>query len=98
MYENWHSHVTPIHKKKSCGAKSETQQEVYYFEFSEQILCRFCHFQVSYFNEFLLDVNSDQHQIWSVQSKALCDVKLRRSRVFVEGRVRGGITNFDVSP
>ncbi len=55
-----------IPTKKSPGTKSGTQQEVGYFEFSLQILCHFCHFQVSYFNELLLEINSDQHQIWSV--------------------------------
>ncbi len=38
-----------IPTKKSPGTKSETQQEVGYFEFSRHILCHFCHFQVSYF-------------------------------------------------
>ncbi len=42
--------------KKSPGTKSETQQEVGYFEFSRHILCHFCHFQVSYFNELLPEI------------------------------------------
>ncbi len=87
-----------IPTKKSPGTKSETQQEVGYFEFSRHILCHFCHFQVSYFNELLPEIYSDEHQNWSLQSKALCDVKLRRSRVFFGGRVRGVLSNFDVSP
>ncbi len=66
-YKSWYTHVTiTIPTKKSPGTKSGTQQEVGYFEFSLQILCNFCHFQVSYFNELLLEINSDQHQIWSV--------------------------------
>ncbi len=50
----------------SPGTKSETQQEVGYFEFSRHILCHFCHFQVSYFNELLPEIYSDEHQNWSV--------------------------------
>ncbi len=48
----------------------------------------FCHLQVSYFNELLPEIYSHEHQNWSLQSKALWDVKLRRSRVFIGGRVR----------
>ncbi len=55
-----------IPTKKSPGTKSETQQEVDYFEFSRHILCHFCHFQVSYFNELLPEIYSDEHQNWSV--------------------------------
>ncbi len=84
--------------KKYLGTKSETKQEVGYFEFCRHILCHFCHFQVSYFIELLPDIYSDEQQNWSLQSKALCDVKLRRSRVFIGGRVRGILSNFDVSP
>ncbi len=47
-----------IPTKKSLGTKSETQQEVGYFEFSRHILCHFCHFQVSYFNELLPEIYS----------------------------------------
>ncbi len=43
-----HSCNLTIPTKKSLGTKSETQQEVGYFEFSRHILCHFCHFQVSY--------------------------------------------------
>ncbi len=93
-----HSCNITIPTKKHPGTKSETQQEVGYFEFSHHILCHFCHFQVSYFNELLPEIYSDEHQNWSLQSKALCDVKLRRSRVFIRGRVRGVLSNFDVSP
>ncbi len=42
-----------IPTKNSLGTKSETKQEVGYFEFSRHILYHFCHFQVSYFNELL---------------------------------------------
>ncbi len=66
VWKSVHSCNTPIPTKKSLGAKSKTQQEVGYFSFSLQILCHFCHFQVSYFNKLLLEINSDQHQIWSV--------------------------------
>ncbi len=45
-----------IPTKKSPGTKSETQQEVGYFEFSRHILCHFCHLQVSYFNELLPEI------------------------------------------
>ncbi len=45
-----------IPTKKSPATKSETQQEVGYFEFSRHILCHFCHFQVSYFNELLPEI------------------------------------------
>ncbi len=93
-----HSCNLTIPTKKSLGTKSETKQEVGYFEFSRQILYHFCHFQVSYFNELLPEIYSDEHQNWSLQSKSLCDVKLRRSRVFIGGRVRGVLSNFDVSP
>ncbi len=55
-----------IPTKKSPGTKSETQQEVGYFEFSRHILCHFCHFQVSYFNELLPEIYSDEHQNWSL--------------------------------
>ncbi len=93
-----HSCNITVPTKKSSGTKSETKQEVGYFEFSCHILYHFCHFQVSYFNELLPEIYSDEHQNWSLQSKALCDVKLRRSRVFIGGRVRGVLSNFDVSP
>ncbi len=93
-----HSCNITIPTKKSLGTKSETKQEVGYFEFCRHILCHFCHFQVSYFIELLPEIYSDEHQNWSLQSKALCDVKLRRSRVFIGGRVRGILSNFDVSP
>ncbi len=72
-----------------------TKKSVCYFEFSQQVLCHFCHFQALYLNKLLLEIYIAQHQIWSV-SNALCDIKLRR--VFVEGHLRGGLTNFDVSP
>ncbi len=52
-----------IPTKKSPGTKSQTQQEVGYLEFSRHILCHFCHFQVSYFNELLPEIYSDEHQI-----------------------------------
>ncbi len=81
-----HSCNLTIPTKKSLGTKSETKQEVGYFEFSRHILYNFCHFQVSYFNELLPEIFPDEHQNWSLQSKALCDVKLRRSRVFIGGR------------
>ncbi len=47
---------TPIPTKKSTGTKSKTQQEVCYLEFSQQVLCRFCHFQALYLNKLLLEV------------------------------------------
>ncbi len=93
-----HSCNITIPTKKSLGTKSETKQEVSYFEFSRHILYHFCHFQVSYFNKLLPEIFPDEHQNWSLQSKALCDVKLRRSRVFIGGCVRGVLSNFDVSP
>ncbi len=49
---------------------------------------------MSYFNELLPEIYAGEHQNWSLQSKALCDVKLRRSRVFIGGRVRGVLSNF----
>ncbi len=55
---------TPIPPNKSLGTKSKTQQEVCYFEFSQQVLCRFCTFQVFYLNELRLEIY--RHQIWSV--------------------------------
>ncbi len=61
-----HSCNLTIPTKKSLGTKSETQQEVGYFEFSRHILCHFCHFQVSYFNELLPEIYSDEHQNWSL--------------------------------
>ncbi len=93
-----HSCNITIPTKKSLGTKSETKQEVGYFEFSRHILYHFCHFQVSYFNELLPEIYSDEHQNWSLQSKALFDIKLRRSRVFIGGRVSCVLSNFDVSP
>ncbi len=51
-----HSCNITIPTKKSLGTKSETKQEVSYFEFSCHILCHFCHFQVSYFNELLPEI------------------------------------------
>ncbi len=64
MYEkSVHLCNLTIPTKKSPGTKSETQQEVGYFEFSRHILCHFCHFQVSYFNELLPEIYSDEHQI-----------------------------------
>ncbi len=93
-----HSCNITIPTKKYLGTKSETKQEVGYFEFCRHILWHFCHFQVLYFIELLPEIFPDEHQNWSLQSKALCDVKLRRSRVFIGGRVRGVLSNFDVSP
>ncbi len=93
-----HSCNITIPTKKCLGTKSETKQEVGYFEFCRHILCHFCQFQLSYFIELLPEIYSDEQQNWSLQSKALCDVKLRRSRVFIGGRVRGVLSNFDVSP
>ncbi len=55
-----------IPTKMSLGTISETKQEVGYFEFSRHILCHFCHFQVSYFNELLPEIYSDEHQNWSL--------------------------------
>ncbi len=67
MYENRYTYVTYQYlQKKSPGTKSETQQEVGYLEFSHHILCHFYHFQVSYFNELLPEIYSDEHQNWSV--------------------------------
>ncbi len=40
-----HSCNITIPTKKYCGTKSETQQEVGYFEFSHHILYHFCHFR-----------------------------------------------------
>ncbi len=57
-----HSCNITINTKKSPGTKSETKQEVGYFEFSCHILCHFCHFQVSYFNKLLQELMSDLHQ------------------------------------
>ncbi len=61
-----HSCNLTIPTKKSLGTKSETKQEVGYFEFSRHILYNFCHFQVSYFNELLPEIYSDEHQNWSL--------------------------------
>ncbi len=61
-----HSCNITIPTKKSLGTKSETKQEVGYFEFYCHILCHFCHFQVSYFNELLPEIYSDEHQNWSM--------------------------------
>ncbi len=55
-----------IPTKKSLGTKSETKQEVGYFEFSRHILHHFCHFQVSYFNKLLPEIFPDEHQNWSL--------------------------------
>ncbi len=49
-------------------------------------------------NELLLEIWWHENYIWSVSSKGLCDVKLWRTRVFVEGRVHGGLTNYAISP
>ncbi len=64
-----------IPTKTYLGTKSETKQQVGYFELCRHILCHFCHFQVSYFIELLPEIYSDEQQNWSLQSKALCDVK-----------------------
>ncbi len=56
MYENRYTHVINNTYKKVSRYESETQQEVGYFEFSRHILCHFCHFQVSYFNELLPEI------------------------------------------
>ncbi len=40
---------------------------------------------MSYFNELLPEIYSDEHQNWSLQSKALCDVKLRDLEFSSEG-------------
>ncbi len=61
-----HTCNTPIPTKKSPATKSETQQEVCYFEFSLQVLCRFCHFQALFLNKLFLEIYINQHQIWSV--------------------------------
>ncbi len=66
MYENRYTYVTNNTYKKSPGTKSETQQEVGYLNFPRHILCHFCHFQVSYFNELLPEIYSDEHQNWSL--------------------------------
>ncbi len=55
-----------IPTKKYIDTKSETQQEVGYFLFFHHILCHFCHFQVSYINELLPEIYSDEHQNWSL--------------------------------
>ncbi len=61
-----HSCDLTIPTKKCPGTKSETKQEVGYFEFSCHILYHFCHFQVSYFNELLSEIFPDEHQNWSL--------------------------------
>ncbi len=61
-----HSCNLTLPTKKYLGTKSETKQEVGYFEFSHHILCHFCHFQVSYFNELLPEIFPDEHKNWSL--------------------------------
>ncbi len=58
-----------IPTKKSPGTKSETQQEVGYFEFSRHILYHFCHFQVSYLT------NSSQRFIQMNTKIGQCNLK-----------------------
>ncbi len=66
-----HSCNITIPTKKSLGTKSETKQEVGYFEFSRHILYNFCHFQVSYFNELLTEIFPDE-QGKARQGKFIC--------------------------
>ncbi len=58
-----HSCNLTIPTKKSPGTKSETKQEVGYFEFSRH-LYNFCHFQVSYLTKLLPEIFPDEHQNW----------------------------------
>ncbi len=94
VWKSVHSCNVTIPTKKSPGTKYETQQEVGYFEFLVIFSDIFAIWQVSYFNELLPEIYSHEHQNWSLKSKALWDVKLRRSRVFIGGRVRGRPVKF----
>ncbi len=86
-----------IPTKKSPGTKSETQQEVGYFEFSHHILCHFAIFRCHTLT------NSSQRFIRMNTKIGPCNLKPFvtlncEDLEFSSGRVRGVLSNFDISP
>ncbi len=63
--------------------KSNRKSAIFKFNFKFQ--CIFGHLQESYFNKLLLENLLDQDQIWSVQSKVLCDEKFVICELLLNG-------------
>lgn len=84
--------------KKPLGPLTHNAQEVGHFYMTVRFCCDFRHFQGSYLSELLRDDETDPHQTWLMCTKHHDDEKLSKARVFVYGRVRGGLANSDVSP
>ncbi len=66
MYENRYTHVTHQYLPKVSWSKIPNPTGSWLFLINSSNLCHFWGFQVSYFNKLLLEIYSDEHQIWSV--------------------------------